>query len=108
MYDEHLRIYDEIAQKANIERKGKTMPFTSSNGYMFSLLNKAAQLGIRLSKEDQKKFIEKFPESGEFRSYGARMHDYVLIPDSLLKSEPDIVTFYLKKGLNYVNSLKPK
>ncbi|MEQ6124899.1 hypothetical protein AAON49_11890 [Pseudotenacibaculum sp. MALMAid0570] len=108
MWEEHLKLYDAIAADATIERKGKTMPYTSSNGYMFSLLNKDAQLGIRLSKEDQKKFIEEFPESGIFKSYGATMRDYVLIPNSLLKSNKKVVTFYLKKGLSYVNTLKPK
>ena len=67
-----------------------------------------AQLGTRLSKEDQKKFVEEYPESGIFKSYGATMRDYVLIPNSLLKSNKKVVTFYLKKGLSYVNTLKPK
>ncbi len=108
MYEEQLALYDAIASKAGIERKGKTMPYTSANGYMFSLLNKAGELGIRLSKEDQKKFLEDHPESGEFRSYGAKMRDYVLIPKSLLKSNLDLVTSYLLLGHSYVNTLKPK
>ena len=108
MWEKVLKLYDEIASLASIERKGKTMPYTSSNGYMFSLLNKDAQLGIRLSKEDTKKFLESFPGHEEFRSYGARMREYVLIPESLLTSDKKLVTSYLKKGLTYVNTLKPK
>lgn len=108
MWEETLQVYDEIANLANIERKGKTMPYTSSNGYMFSLLNKDGQLGIRLSKEDTQTFLEHFPGNNEFRSHGARMREYVLIPESLLNSDKKLVTSYLKRGLNYVNTLTPK
>jgi hypothetical protein len=108
MWEQQLKIYDEIAALAAIERKGKTMPYTSSNGYMFSLLNKAGELGIRLSKEDTKTFLESYPECGEFRSHGAKMREYVLIPESLLISDKKLVTSYLKRGHTYVNTLKPK
>lgn len=108
MWEEQLKLYDEIAQMAGIERKGKTVPYTSSNGYMFSLLNKDAQLGIRLSKEDTKVFLEAYPGCDEFRSHGARMREYVLIPKTLLITDKKIVTSYLKKGHTYVNTLKPK
>lgn len=108
MWEEQLKLYDEIALMAGIERKGKSMPYTSSNGYMFSLLNKEAQFGIRLSKEDTKTFLKKFPDCDEFRSHGARMREYVLIPETLLNSDKKLVTSYLKKGLTYVNTLKPK
>jgi len=108
MWEEQLKLFDEIALLAKIERKGKTMPYTSSNGYMFSLLNKDSQFGIRLSKEDTKTFLKTYPDCGEFRSYGAKMREYVLIPDELLISDKKLVTSYLKKGLTYVNTLKPK
>ncbi len=55
---EKLKIYDAIVAKCDrFERKGKTMPYTSANGYMFSLFNKAGEIGIRFSKEVQKKYI---------------------------------------------------
>lgn len=45
MWDKRLKIYDElVANSPRIERKGKTMPYTSANGYMFSLLNKAGEI----------------------------------------------------------------
>lgn len=54
MWEERLKIYDHIvAQCANFERKGKNMIYTSANGYMFTLLNKDAEIGIRLSKPSQ-------------------------------------------------------
>ena len=57
MWEEKLKFYDQlIATNAKFERKGKTMPYTSANGYMFSLFNKAGEIGIRLSKDAQKAF----------------------------------------------------
>lgn len=106
-YQDQLIIYDRIVALAGLERKGKTMPYTSDNGYMFSQLNKAGQIGIRLSKEDGKKFLEQYPDSAPFKSYGATMRGYVLIPDFLL-SDTQIVTSYLLLGHTYVNSLNPK
>ncbi len=38
MWEEKLNIYDElVARCPRFERKGKTMPYTSANGHMFSL-----------------------------------------------------------------------
>jgi hypothetical protein len=106
-YQDQLNIYDQIVAESGLERKGKTMPYTSANGYMFSQLNKAGEIGIRLSKEAGKKFLEAHPESGPFKSYGATMREYVLIPNSLL-SDVKLVASYLLLGHQYVNSLNPK
>ena len=55
MWKDKLAQYDKlIAACTDFERKGKTMPYTSANGYMFSLLNKDGETGIRLSKESGK------------------------------------------------------
>ncbi|MBL4710700.1 MAG: hypothetical protein JKY48_19925 [Flavobacteriales bacterium] len=106
-YQENLNTYDEIViLSSHSERKGKTMPYTSSNGYMYSLLNKAGQLGFRLSKEDQKEFGQEY--GGEaFISHNATMKDYILIHDHLLK-EKEMLAKWLDKAHDYVNTLKPK
>lgn len=89
-----------------IEFKGKNMLYTSANGYMFSQVNKAGELGIRLSKPDQEKFIK--AHGGEpFKSYGAVMKDHVLVPDTVLQDKKLLVK-WLKLGLAHVMSLKPK
>ncbi|MDX1479982.1 MAG: hypothetical protein R3301_19880 [Saprospiraceae bacterium] len=60
-YAEQLKRYDALVAKCpRFERKGKTMPYTSANGYMFSLLNKAGEIGIRFSKEVQKQYLEQY------------------------------------------------
>ena len=51
MITEKLKIYDALVAKCTrFKRKGKTMPYTSANGYMFSLLNKDSEIGIRFYK----------------------------------------------------------
>ena len=107
MRDQKLKRYDElVAQCDRFERKGKTMPYTSANGYMFSLFNKANEVGIRFSKEVQQKYIEEF-DSDLYHSYNAVMKGYVLIPDELLKDDERIVRL-LNESYDYVMSLPPK
>lgn len=78
----NLDIYDALVAKCpRIERKGKTVTYTSSNGYMFSLLNKDGEIGIRLSKE---KLMQKH-NTTLYKSHNAIMKGYILIPNSLHK-----------------------
>ncbi len=105
--EEVIQILDSIvAENPNFDRKGKTMPYTSANGYMFSQVNKAGELGIRLSKEDTSDFDSKYGAT-PFLSYGATMREYVLIPEELLENQ-EILSDYLQKGYDYVMSLPPK
>ena len=107
MWEEKLIIYDELVAKClRFERKGKTVPYTSANGHMFSLLNKAGEIGIRFSKEIQEKYIGEF-KSTIYKSYNATMRGYVLIPDKMLE-DLDNVAKYLDESYDYVMSLEPK
>ena len=82
------------------------MPYTSANGHMFSLLNKADEIGIRFSKEVQKKYIKDF-DTTIYKSYNSIMHGYVLIPERMLK-DLDNVAKYLDESYDYAMSLPPK
>ena len=73
---------------------------------MFSLLNKAGEIGIRFSKKVQDNYIEKF-DSTIFKSHNSIMHGYVLIPENMLK-DLDNVAKYLDESYDYVMSLEPK
>ena len=107
MYKERLEIYDQIVDRCpRFERKGKTMPYTSANGYMFSLLNKDGELGFRFSKDVQENYIKAF-NSSLFKSYGATMKGYVLIPENML-SDLDKLAEYLNESYDYVMTLEPK
>lgn len=107
MWEEKLKVYDELVAKCSrFKRKGKTMPYTSANGYMFSLLNKAGEIGIRFSKEVQKKYLEEF-DTTLYKSYNAVMKGYVLIPEKMLE-DLDNVARYLDESYDYVMTLEPK
>jgi hypothetical protein len=107
MWDEKLELYDKLIAKCpRFERKGKTVPYTSANGYMFSLLNKDGELGFRFSKEVQEKYIHQFGTS-IFKSYGSVMKGYVLIPDDMLE-DLDELSSYLNESYDYVMTLESK
>ena len=107
MYEERSKLYSQLIAKCDrFERKGKTMPYTSANGHMFSLLNKAGEIGIRFSKEVQKKYLEKY-KTTLFRSYNSIMHGYILITDEML-IDLDHVAQLLNESYHYVMSLEPK
>ena len=106
-YEQKLAYYEAlIATHPKFERKGKSNPYTSVNGHMFSYLSKKGELGLRLSKEDQAAFVAKY-KSGPFIQYGAVMRDYVTVPQDLLADTKEL-TGYLAKSYDYVSSLKPK
>jgi len=105
--DEVLKIYDELVERCpRFKRKGKTMPYTSANGYMFSLLNKDGELGMRFSKEIQLKYLKEFSTTN-FISYGAVMKGYITIPEEMF-ADIDKLSQYLNESYDYVMSLEPK
>ncbi len=107
-WEKNLELYDAMVDKnKNFKRKGKTMPYTSANGYMFSFINKAGEFGIRLPKDKAKVFRAKY-ETAEFKSNGAVMKDYVHVPDDTLLNEAEIVAGYLQDSFKYVMSLPKK
>ncbi len=106
-WKESLEYYDTLVKQCDrFERKGKTMPYTSANGYMFSLLNKNAEIGIRFSKQIQERYIKEF-NSSLYKSYNAIMKGYVLIPEEVLKDEVKMVAL-LNESYDYVMTLPTK
>lgn len=107
MWQEKLARYDKLVNGCpRFERKGKSVPYTSANGYMFSILNKEGELGIRFSKVIQKKYLEAWGTT-IFKSHGATMRGYVLVPETMFQDMEGIVT-YLNESYDYVMSLEPK
>lgn len=100
-------MYDKlVAQCPRFERQGKSVPHTRSNGYMFSVLNKEDELGIRFSKEQQLAYLEKY-KTTLFKSHNAVMKGYILISKKMMKEEANLVDL-LNESFDYVNSLPPK
>ena len=89
-----------------VEEKGKTMPYTSLNGNMFSFLDKEGIMGLRLSQTDREQFIKKY-KTKLMEQHGRIMKEYVHVPQSLLIKTGSL-TKYFSQSLEYVASLKPK
>ena len=107
MWKEKLALYDQLVAKCpRFDRKGKTVPYTSANGHMFSLLNKDGELGIRYSKQVQESYIQEFGTT-ILKSHGSVMRGYVLIPDGMLE-DLDGLAKYLNESYDYVMALEPK
>lgn len=107
MWEENLKIYDRlVSQCPRFERKGKSMPYTSANGHMFSLLNKKGELGIRFGKQQHANYINSLSTT-QFKSYGANMRGYISIPQTLLKDEARMIEL-LNESYDYVMTLDPK
>ena len=107
MWEEKLSFYDKlVATNPQLERKGKTMPYTSANGHMFSMLNKDGEIGIRLSKESGERFMEEY-QTTKFKSHGAFMRGYVVIPEELYE-DMDLLASFLQEAYEFVMSLEPK
>ena len=105
--DEVIKIYDELVERCpRFERKGKTMPYTSANGHMFSQVNKDGEIGIRFSKETQMRYMEELGTT-YFKSYGSVMKGYIVMPKDML-TDLDKLSRYLNEGYDYVMTLEPK
>ncbi len=102
-----LARYDAlVAMCPRFARKGKSMPYTSANGHMFSLLNKKGELGFRYAKPVQAQYMEQWGTT-LFKSYGSTMQGYVLIPEAMF-DDMDQLTAYLNESYDYVMTLDPK
>ena len=89
-----------------IELKGDTMPYTSVNGHMFSVLTKDGVFALRLGESDRAAFVAKY-KTKPVVMYGATMHEYVDVPDALLAKTAELRK-YFDASYAYVSSLKPK
>ena len=73
---------------------------------MFSLFNKDNEIGIRFSKEVQEKYMKAL-DTTYYKSYGATMKGYILIPERMLE-DLDSLAKLLDESYDYVMSLEPK
>jgi len=106
-WENSLECYENLVKLfPSIERKGKTMPYTSMNGHMFSFLDKEGKMGLRLPETVRNEFIQIF-KSSLMEQHGRTMKEYALVPDQLLKNTNKLAG-YFEQSIEYVSSLKPK
>lgn len=63
-------------------------------------------MGLRLSHQDRKAFMEKY-QSTIYVQYGRAMNEYVAEPGALLSNTKKL-KFYLEKNFKYAKTLKPR
>lgn len=103
----NLEWYEELLETIpEIERKGKTMPYTSLNGNMFSFLSKEGEIGIRLPKEARETFMKEYRAQLSVQ-HGRLMKEYVAVPKELIRNT-EALKEYIEISYEYVQSLKPK
>ena len=106
-YAANLALYEKlVATNPKVERKGATMPYTSLNGHMFSLLTREGWLALRLPSDAREAFLKKYQTKLSVQ-YGTVMKEYVQVPDALLKKTQELRK-YFDQSHAYVDSLKPK
>jgi hypothetical protein len=102
-----LALYEKlVATVPEIERKGATMPYTSLNGHMFSLLTRDCTLALRLPEPERTRFLQKYKTS-LVEQYGVVMKEYVAIPQALLERTRALAK-YFQISVDYIRGLKPK
>ena len=102
-----VRLYEAlVATCLSIERKGKSSPYTSVNGNMFTVLAADGTLGLRLADADRDAFLATYG-TGLYQAHGTIMKEYVAVPADLLARTSELAP-YLAKSYTYAKSLKPK
>ena len=105
--DETLRHYEElVATRPGIERKGKTMPYTSVNGHMFSFLTPDGTLALRLPPAERDAFLEEH-DATLVEQHGHVMKEYVAVPAALLARTAELKP-YFDVSCAHVASLRPR
>ncbi|HLF64483.1 MAG TPA: hypothetical protein VI603_12055 [Saprospiraceae bacterium] len=102
-----IELYEKLIEMhPAIERKGKTLPYTSVNGHMFSFMSKEGEMGLRLPTPERDAFIKRH-KARMMEQYGREMKEYVAVPFTLLSDTLNMLK-YLQNSYEYVSSLKPK
>jgi TfoX/Sxy family transcriptional regulator of competence genes len=102
-----VELYEKlVATNPSVKRKGATMPYTSLNGHMFSLLTKTGKLALRLPADVRDAFLKKY-QTKLCEQYGTVLKEYVEVPDALLEKTQELKKFF-DLSYAYVGSLKPK
>jgi hypothetical protein len=95
-----------VATLPDVERKGAGVPYTSHNGHMFTYLDAAGTLALRLPKADREAFLEKY-HTKLVETYGIVQKEYVSVPETLLANTDELAP-YFAASFEYVKTLKPK
>ena len=95
-----------VATIPEVDRKGKTMPYTSLNGNMFSFLARDGEISLRFNKPEQEKFMSDHQAAPSIQ-YNSVMHGYAIVPESVLNDQV-LLHKYFQLSFENAKTLKPK
>jgi hypothetical protein len=102
-----VELYEKlVATNPNVERKGATIPYTSHQGHMFSMLTKSNQVALRLPATARAAFLKTY-KTELCEQYGIVQTEYVMVPDALLAKTRELKRHF-DASLAYVAAMKPK
>lgn len=108
-YD-HTKLLEEykalIHNICQMEVKGKTMPYTSINGNMFSFLDSAGNLGLRLPTNILKDLIIKL-KSKYCEAHGVILKKYLEISPQIFENQT-LMKELITISYDFAKTLKPK
>ena len=87
-------------------RRGKTLPYTSANGHMYSFVSAAGEVCLRLPEPARRAFLAQHG-GDDVVQHGRVIKEYVAVPPALFE-RPDELLPVLDASLAYVESLPPK
>jgi hypothetical protein len=82
------------------------MPYTSRKGHMFSFLDPAGSVALRLPPDARQELIAQY-QTSLAEQHGHTMKEYVLVPDALL-DRTDELAAWLARSREWIGTLKPK
>ncbi len=105
---EALEAYRSVVggSHSGAEVKGAKNPYTSRNGHMFSFLDAAGAMALRLSEELTEEFRSSYA-SGDVIQYGATMRGYSSVPAVLL-ADPATLIAWFDRSWDWIGTLPPK
>jgi hypothetical protein len=102
-----LAVYDKLlATVPGVERKGATIPYTSTDGKMFTYLTPSGDLRLRLPAAERDAFMKSYRTKPVIQ-HGVLMKDWVAVPPALFARGAELKP-YLEKSRTYARQLGAK
>ena len=95
-----------VGSETALAVKGAKNPYTSHNGHMFTFLDPAGAMAVRLSPEMTTEFLDTY-ESGPVLQHGSVMRGYVAVPELLLADTAEIAR-WIDRSREWIDTLEPK
>jgi hypothetical protein len=104
---DRLRLYERLVDATpGVERRGATMPYTSRNGHMFSFLDPAGSMALRLPSDARDEFLGRYGADLAVQ-HGRTMQEYVTVPAELLERTAELQP-WLVRSHEWIGTLNPK